>query len=100
MHSVTSAPIKEQRSSADLFSAKAENAYPFGRELEQLDEVAEEFNGAVRDVAREADVAIMKKKNLAKLCAADYIADITPLFVRCFDVRMVAVGGGGGGGWI
>lgn len=97
MHSVTSAPSKEQRTSLDMFSNKVDNSHPFGRELEQLDEIAEEFNGAVRDVDREADLAVMKKRNLAKFCADDYIKEINPIFTRCFELKMVAVGSGG---WI
>jgi hypothetical protein len=98
VHSTSSATAREQRSSADMFSAaKLDSVHPFGRELEQLDEIAEEFNGTVRDVDREADLAAMKN-NLAKWCADDYIQEIKPLFSIYFQPQVVA--GGGGGGWI
>lgn len=80
-----------------MFSNKIDNTHPFGRELEQLDEIAEEFNGAVRNVDREADLVVMKKRNLAKFCADDYIKEINPLLARCFEPKMIAVGTGG---WI
>jgi hypothetical protein len=61
-----------------------ESSHPFGKELEQLDEVAEEFGGAVRDAEREADLNIMRRLGLRRFCAEDYIKEIEPLFVRCY----------------
>lgn len=81
-----------------MFPAQPDNSHPFGRELEQLNEVAEEFNDTVRDVDREADMAVMRKKDLAKWCADDYIQEIKPLFTQYLQSSVVAVGGGGG--WI
>ncbi|EDU50690.1 hypothetical protein PtrSN002B_006085 [Pyrenophora tritici-repentis] len=73
---------REQRSSLDMFtgSIQEEDSHPFGRELEQLNEVVEEFGGVVRDAEAEADFNAMRAKNLAAYCAADYLAEIRPLF--------------------
>lgn len=42
----------------------------------QLDEIAEEFGGAVRDVEREGDVRAMRQKGLQRFCAEDYMREI------------------------
>lgn len=78
---------REQRSSVDMFKgAIHEENHPFGRELEQLNEIVEEFGGVVRDAEAEADLATMRSKNLAAFCAADYLAEIRPLFNQRFGV--------------
>ncbi|KAG9188724.1 hypothetical protein G6011_07429 [Alternaria panax] len=78
---------REQRSSLDMFKGTIEEeSHPFGRELEQLNEVVEEFGGVVRDAEAEADLSIMRSKNLAAFCAADYLSDIRPLFSHRFGV--------------
>lgn len=73
---------REHRTSLDMFKASIaeEQTHPFGRELEQLNEVAEEFGGAVRDAEKEADRVLLRERNLAAFCAADYLAEIQPLF--------------------
>jgi hypothetical protein len=63
-----------------------EENHPFGRELEQLNEVVEEFGGVVRDAEAEADLSVMRSKNLAAFCAADYLSEIRPLFSHRFAV--------------
>ncbi|KAJ4345244.1 uncharacterized protein N0V89_011374 [Didymosphaeria variabile] len=78
---------REHRTSVDMFNAAAaikEESHPFGKELEQLNEVAEEFNGVVRDAEMEADYAVIRERNLATFCAADYLAEIQPLFSARF----------------
>ncbi|KAJ4372357.1 hypothetical protein N0V83_004131 [Neocucurbitaria cava] len=78
---------REQRSSMDMFKGTIEEeAHPFGRELEQLNEIVEEFGGVVRDAETEADLAAMRSKNLAAFCAADYLAEIQPLFSFRFGI--------------
>lgn len=61
-----------------------EEQHPFGRELEQLNEVAEEFGGVVRDAEMDADMIIIRERGLAQFCAADYLAEIQPLFGQRF----------------
>jgi hypothetical protein len=76
---------REQRSSVDMFSATIqEEIHPFGRELEQLNEIVEEFGGVIRDAETEADMTVMRSRNLAAFCAADYLSDIQPLFNNRF----------------
>jgi hypothetical protein len=60
-----------------------ESLHPFGRELEQLDKIAEEFGG-FRDAEREEDMDVMKRLGLRKFRAEDYIVEIQPLFARCY----------------
>jgi hypothetical protein len=64
-----------------------EEAHPFGRELEQLSEVVEEFNGVVRDAEKDADLAVIRERNLAMFCAADYLAEIQPLCSSRFGIH-------------
>jgi len=79
---------REQRSSLDMFKGTIEEEnHPFGRELEQLNEVVEEFGGVVRDAETEADISIMRSKNLAAFCAADYLSEIRPLFSHRFAIK-------------
>ncbi|KAF1832957.1 hypothetical protein BDW02DRAFT_404037 [Decorospora gaudefroyi] len=78
---------REQRSSIDMFASSIqEETHPFGRELEQLNEIVEEFGGVVRDAEAEADLTAMRSKNLAAFCAADYFTDIRPLFNNLFGI--------------
>ncbi|EMD66973.1 hypothetical protein COCSADRAFT_283517 [Bipolaris sorokiniana ND90Pr] len=78
---------REQRSSLDMFKATIEEeSHPFGRELEQLNEVVEEFGGVVRDAEAEADRFAMLSRNLAAYCAADYLVEIRPLFSQRFGM--------------
>jgi hypothetical protein len=61
-----------------------EEEHPFGKELEQLNEVAEEFGGVVRDAEFDADMTVIQEKGLASFCAADYLQEILPLFSQRF----------------
>lgn len=84
--------LREQRSSADMFniatvSEERERA-PFAAELEQLHEVAEEFSSAARSAEEDADVQTMRARGLARFCAADYRAEIKPLFKELVAPRM------------
>lgn len=59
--------------------------HPFGKELEQVDEVAEEFG--VRNDIMEEEERYLYKHGFMKFGAQDYIAEIESFY-----------GGGGGGG--
>ncbi|KAF2001176.1 hypothetical protein P154DRAFT_172864 [Amniculicola lignicola CBS 123094] len=84
MHSNRSS--REHRTSLDMFTSTIEEeVHPFGKELEQLNEVAEEFGGVVRDAEIDADMAAIRERGLAMFCAADYLAEIKPLFSATFD---------------
>lgn len=82
--------VREQRSSLDMFtiSTVSEEKHPFGAELEQLNEVVEEFNGVARSAEEEADLEQMRKRGLATFCAADYLAEIQPLFSNMVAPRL------------
>ncbi|QDS67847.1 hypothetical protein FKW77_007542 [Venturia effusa] len=60
-------------------SASHSSNHPFGKELMQLDEIAEEFGGAVRDVEREGDARVMRQKGLQRFRAEDYVREIEKL---------------------
>lgn len=86
-HSNRSSSSREHRSSADMFRATiTEESHPFGKELEQLNEVAEEFGGVVRDAEEEADMTVIRERGLAQFCASDYMAEIMPLFNHRFGI--------------
>jgi hypothetical protein len=96
----SSASSKEFRVSIDMFSPNVDSPlHPFGKELEQLDEIAEEFGSAVKNIENDADVKIMMKRNLAKFCANDYIMELAPLYEHCFG-RPMEIAVDNGGGWI
>lgn len=78
---------RDHRTSADMFKPTVQGeSHPFGKELEQLSEVVEEFGGVVRDAEMEADLAVIRERNLATFRAADYLAEIQPLFNRRFGI--------------
>jgi hypothetical protein len=77
--------VREQRASPDMFSADFDpKKHPFAPEIQQLDRIAEELVGTVRDATREDDEMIMTARNLQKFCAADYIADLKPMWDTWF----------------
>ncbi|PNS20888.1 hypothetical protein CAC42_2819 [Sphaceloma murrayae] len=83
------------RDSFDMFSAHAVNSsapapvsHPFGNELAQLNEAAEEFGHAVRDAEADADLQIMRSKGLVQFCANDYMSEISSLYSSVFEEDM------------
>lgn len=69
-----------RRESADMFrAAEAPKESPFGGELAQLEEVAEEFSHAVRDAEADADATYMTLNDLAHFGASDYLSEIHSL---------------------
>ncbi|KAL0254405.1 hypothetical protein SLS55_009880 [Diplodia seriata] len=87
-----SSSLQEQRSSVDMFSSGAgvESNHPFGRELEQLNEVAEELGGVIRDVEMDEDARYMVERGLQKFCASDYLAEIAPFMTATYAKRPMA----------
>lgn len=65
-------------------------SHPFGRELEQLNEAAEEFSSTVRDVELDADMSILRTKGLGNFCATEYMHEIAPLFTRTYGEDLAA----------
>ena len=66
------------RNSADMFSPQPDDNHPFGRELAQVNEVAEEF-GAVKTVLHEEEQELLSK-GLCKFSVDDYISEIVGLY--------------------
>ncbi|KAJ9625910.1 hypothetical protein H2203_004678 [Taxawa tesnikishii (nom. ined.)] len=75
------------RNSADMFSASIEPpvTHPFGKELEQLTEVAEEFGSTCRAAEADADRVFMEAHGLARFTAAEYMTEIQDLWSDCFQ---------------
>jgi hypothetical protein len=101
MHSISENAVlpRENRNSFDFFRADVDlpksqpQTHPFGKELEQLDEAVEEFDGAfqeIRSVERDNDFAVMKQQGLAKFCADEYLREIRPIYSRIFTPATVA----------
>ncbi|KAF2707771.1 hypothetical protein K504DRAFT_470126 [Pleomassaria siparia CBS 279.74] len=82
---------REHRASIDFFRStiKEEESQPFGKELEQLNEVAEEFVSVVRNAEMDADMAAIHEHGLAMFGAADYLQEIRPLYSNRFGYSRV-----------
>ncbi len=65
-------------------------AHPFGRELQQVNEVAAEFG--VRSVLLEDEERLLRENGLQKFAAQDYIAEIEGLFGSVFEDRLPLMG--------
>jgi len=63
---------------------RSEPSHPFGKELEQLNEVVEEFGGVVRDAEADADHVFMEAHGLGYFCATDYIMEINNMIDEAF----------------
>jgi hypothetical protein len=78
------------RNSADIFrGAAVDPNHPFGNELAQVNEVAEEFGGvnALLDEEEEA----VRMKGLMKFDAQDYVNEILGLCGGVFEDRLTAI---------
>ena len=58
---------------------------PFGKEIAQLDQVAEEFGQVVRRAEADADAIYMESHGLARFSAADYMLEIQSLKHEMFS---------------
>jgi len=87
---------EHRRSPTQESFVEAPKEGPFGRELAQLDEVAEEFGHVVRDAETEADFASMKKHDLAYYAASDYLSEIQSMIYSTFEDESAD----GRAGWI
>ncbi|TKX23328.1 hypothetical protein C1H76_4395 [Elsinoe australis] len=87
------------RDSFDMFNVNAMNKpapppvfapvnHPFGNELAQLNEAAEEFGHAVRNAEADADSQVMRSKGLVRFCANDYMDEISSLYLTVFEEDM------------
>jgi hypothetical protein len=64
-------------------------SHPFGKELEQVNELVEEFNLEFDD-----EEVLMRKKGLMKFLAEDYMTEIEDLFGGVFEDQLPVLGAG------
>lgn len=67
-------------------AATAVSPHPFGKELEQVDEVAEEFG--VRDTVLEEEEQFLRENGLFKFGVEEYLVEIEGLFWGVFQENM------------
>ena len=72
--------------------AVAADAHPFGKELEQVNEVAEEFGGTTRGLDEEE--AILYNKGLKKFTVDDYLVEVNGLYGSIFDGELGPISAG------
>ena len=80
------------RSSFDMFSGKAEPNHPFGKELEQVNELAEEFG--ISDVTVLNEEEYLMSNGLIKYGAEDYMVEIQELLGGVFEDKLLPMGSG------
>lgn len=66
----------------DMFNENVDPAHPFGKELEQVNELAEEYG--VRDSVVD-ETQILSTKGLHRFAAEDYVLEIEGLFGGVFE---------------
>lgn len=69
-----------------MFSSNADNSHPFGKELEQVNEVAEDFG--VSDSVLDEEEQLLRRKGLKKFAAGDYMLEIEGLYGGVFEDRL------------
>jgi hypothetical protein len=78
------------RNSADMFGGAAiDPNHPFGNELAQVNEVAEEFGGV--SALLDEEEKEMQMKGLMKYNAEDYVNEILGLWGGAFEGRLTAM---------
>ncbi|KAI9758407.1 MAG: hypothetical protein M1815_002155 [Lichina confinis] len=66
-------------------------AHPFGKELQQVNEVAEEY-GVRRSLLEEEEERLLREQGLSKFGAHDYISEIESLLGGVFEDRLLPMG--------
>lgn len=69
-----------------------EEAHPFGKELEQVNEVAEEFGGSTRGLDEEEN--ILFNKGLKKFTVDDYLVEVNDVYGSIFDNQLGPISAG------
>ncbi len=81
------------RSSFEIFTGKPEPNHPFGKELEQVNELAEDFG--ISDVTGVDDEEeYLTSNGLIKFGAEDYMMEIEELLGGVFEDRLLPMGSG------
>ena len=82
----TSLPTSIIRNSSDFFSTAVEPNHPFGKELAQVNEVAEDFRGVSAMLDEEEELLLSRGYN--KFGVDDYINEIQGLYGGVFEGRL------------
>jgi len=77
------------RISTEMFGAN-DASHPFGKELEQVNEVAEDFG--VSDSVLDEEEQFLRRKGLKKFGAGDYMMEIEGLYGGIFEDRLAPFG--------
>ena len=85
--------VTTTRSSLDLFSGKLDTSHPFGAELAQVNELAEEFGGNEVTIWDEEE-QYLTENGLQKFAVDDYVKEITGLYGVAFEDKSFPVGTG------
>jgi len=78
--------IHTLRTSTEMFSSKVDASHPFGKELEQVNELAEEFG--VKDRVLDEEEQYILSRGLRKFAAEDYAMEIGELYGGVFEDRL------------
>ncbi|KAI9806888.1 MAG: hypothetical protein M1833_002546 [Piccolia ochrophora] len=70
----------------------SQSPHPFGRELEQVDEIAEEYG--VTESLLDEEERILRRKGLFKFGVDDYMSEIQSLFGGVFEDNFLPMGAG------
>ncbi|KAI9764562.1 MAG: hypothetical protein M1840_008388 [Geoglossum simile] len=89
-NAATEMPLARSTSSASASSAD-QQTHPFGKELEQVNELVEEFS---ETGVFEQEELIMREKGLRRFLAEDYAMEIQDLFGGIFEDQLPVLGAG------
>lgn len=91
-----SPPLNSMRSTPTMRPAQEvfqpEPPHPFSKELEQVNEVVEEFGGGNRVLDEEE--RILYSKGLRKFTANDYLVELEDLYGSIFDDQLGSIASG------
>lgn len=88
-------PLSASRASQDSptdASYQPEEVHPFGKELEQVNEVAEEFGGSTRGMNEEENILL--RKGLKKFTVNDYLAEVDNVYGSIFEDQLGPISAG------
>lgn len=77
------------RNSTDIFNNSADASHPFGRELAQVNEVAEEFGATARLLDEEEQEVL--GKGLCKFGVEEYLDEIAGLYGGIFEDQLTSL---------
>lgn len=78
----------QMRSSVDMFSGDVDPSHPFGKELEQVNELVEDFG--CKDTVIDEDTRFLRQRGLRKFAVQDYLMEIEGLYGGVFEDKMMS----------